>query len=100
MNRQVVGLILVFVLGGIAGGGLVALKMSLQARRRAGTADPALLQLVADTNSPVIFDPAIGQYRLTYQVVAEGSIRRVSYILRYSPFTGEPLAAGKGGEPR
>jgi hypothetical protein len=92
-------MMLAFVLGGIAGGGLVALKVSSQTRARAGVADTALQELVADTNSPVVFDPAIGQYRLTYQVVVDGGIRRVSYILRYSPFTGEPLAARPGGEP-
>jgi hypothetical protein len=97
MNRQTVGLILAFVLGGVAGGGVAAFKTSLQTRARAAVADTALLQLLADTNSPVVFDPAVGQYRLTYRVVADGGIRRVSYILRYSPFTGQPLAARPSG---
>lgn len=50
-----------------------------------------LLELVDDTNSPIKFDQVVGEYGLVYDTFREGERCRMSYPLRYSPFTGAPL---------
>ena len=53
--------------------------------------DTVLAEVLAATNSPLIYNKKVGEYQLVFSTMEDGQEVQKSYVLNYSPFTGTPL---------